>query len=253
MRQSLFAIFVSLLAATPAGAVDFFKCHNSSNFHQVVRACSRILTTVGIRPHVRAGLYAARARGYLGIARANDALADTDRALRLHRNEWFAWFQRGNAYIFLRRRADAEQAFSQVIAIKPRYTLAYTMRGQCRSELGRYEGAHADFARALRLSPRNVPAHFERGRTYLRQGLYRPAIRDFDWILTIEPNHKIAIRLRRAAYRRLQGRARLPRHVPGRGPSSAPDKTPGALPPAPKRKPATDPQGRQPGGPIQIR
>ena len=105
------------------------------------------------RDKAPAGLFASRGEAFLQQDRAEEALADFDKALALDPGLAAAWNNRGLALNVLRRHDEALASFDRALILAPRSGQVHNNRGDSLRELRRYDEALMSFERALAINP----------------------------------------------------------------------------------------------------
>jgi tetratricopeptide (TPR) repeat protein len=142
---------------------------------------------------------ARRAEHYAGRGRADRALADCNRAIKLDPRHKAAHHQRG---LVLAGWGDFEKAaadFTKVIELDPKNVAAHHARALTWGELGRLDEALADFDKVLSLNANHLAARYYRGLVLHRKGEHDRAIADFTQALKAQPNNAVVLRARGAA------------------------------------------------------
>ena len=114
------------------------------------------------------------------------ALEAFERAIRLKRNFYPAWYQRGNVLYALNDPWGAIGAFDRTVQIEPEFYWAWRDRGALLSTLGDIEGALISFDRALEIKPDDHVIWYMRG-NLLTQELrrYQDALDSYDRALEV--------------------------------------------------------------------
>jgi FOG: TPR repeat len=123
-----------------------------------------------------------------------------DHALRITKNNYLAYNNRGINYGKSGQYQRAIEDFSKAIDLKPNYVGAYHNRGIVYTELGQYQQAIGDCNKTIRLKPDDVAAFFNRGVAYGELGKYQRAIDDFNETIRLKPDHAEAYYNRGIAY-----------------------------------------------------
>ena len=167
------------------------------------------------------------------------AIADFDRAIRLHPGKASSYLLRGLARHQASHYPEALVDYSEVIRVRPDDPRVFIARGQAHHDLGAYDRAIADFTRAIRLRPGDPSAHFRRGLARYRSDDYAGALADFDETIRLDPNNGRAREFRDDTLARLGGRTR-----DNHGPSTPPGARPASPAPAgPSTRSTTPPAG----------
>jgi len=129
-----------------------------------------------------------RAQVYTTVGRHDDAVADLTSVVELFPHECDGYLERANAH---RRAGRAEEAladYDRAIAHNPPPE-AYHNRAGLLTELGRVDEALADYDVALDLDPDHVDTLVARARLHYESGDYDVACRDVDRGLALAPDN----------------------------------------------------------------
>jgi tetratricopeptide (TPR) repeat protein len=132
--------------------------------------------------------------------KAEDALADFNKAIELDPRSANAYFGRGVVYEELGREEAALADYNQAIELDAAYTLAYFNRGRLYANLGKLDAALADYNQTIKLDPNLTPAYLNRGIVYDSQGNGEAALADFNQALVLDPTYTLAYNNRGSLY-----------------------------------------------------
>lgn len=152
---------------------------------RAIRACRRAadLNSYLVPVHVTLGMIKT------GTGRAEEALADFNRALTLDPNDDAALRGRANAYRALQRTAEAEADFRAAIELKPDYWGGYNDLGVFYYMEGRLVEAAAQFEKVVELTPHSVRGYNNLGGIYYYVD-QEEAKRVYQRSLEIEPSYE---------------------------------------------------------------
>ncbi|MFQ5565754.1 MAG: tetratricopeptide repeat protein [Paracoccaceae bacterium] len=148
-------------------------CDRREPAAQVVRACTRAISSVRFEPARLAALFANRADAYRRLGDADRAQADYQAALKVDSRNPRGLLARGRTKARAGRHAAALIDFDRAIAAGPDRPDAYLARALSRVALGDLEGAVADYdhiladAQALAAQP---GAYRDRARVHCQLG-----------------------------------------------------------------------------------
>ncbi len=106
----------------------------------------------GIDNDIAAGAFFGRGIAKSKLGRHEEAISDTNEAIRLNPNYVEAYFLRGISKNNLGRREEAIPDLNEAIRLNPNYAQAYFMRGLVKGSLGKEEEAQVDYQMALKLA-----------------------------------------------------------------------------------------------------
>jgi tetratricopeptide (TPR) repeat protein len=95
------------------------------------------------------------------------------RSLRITKNNYMAYDNRGIAYGQIGLYKNAINDFNKAIDLKPDYYKGYNNRGFAYTKIGEYQRAIEDYSAAIRLKPDYAKAYNNRADIYLNQGNIR--------------------------------------------------------------------------------
>jgi tetratricopeptide (TPR) repeat protein len=155
------------------------------------RACHRALSLNDLLApvHVTLGLV------HLGTGRAEESLADFQRALALDPSSGDAQRGLARAYDALGRTAEAEATYERAIAIQPAYWGNYSHLAALFWRHGRYVEAERAFRRVLELTPDNVRGRSNPGALLHLMGRDEEAVGELQRSLAIRPTFEAASNL----------------------------------------------------------
>ena len=177
----------------------------------------------------------ARGRAHLALGEFEGAIADLDRAIRLHPGKVSSYFLRGLARHRASHYPEALADYTEVIRVRPDDPRAFIARGQAQHDLGAFDRAIADYTRAIRLRPDEPSAHYRRGLARYRSDDFAGALADFDEAIRLDPKNARAREFRDDTLARVGGRAR-DNHDPPTTPEAVPTNP---APARPTTRPAT--------------
>ena len=142
-----------------------------------------------------AGNSAYKARGhnnlglvYDGFDRADEAIEEFQKAIRLKSDYAPAHNNLGTVYYGLGRADEAIEEYQKAIRLKPGYALAHNNLGLVYGKLGRVDEAIEEFRKAIRLSPGMWQAYYNLGLAYEKKGLKEEALKEYEEALRIKPD-----------------------------------------------------------------
>jgi tetratricopeptide (TPR) repeat protein len=144
--------------------------------------------------------YNNRGVAYIGLRNYKQAIEDFNRAIAIKPGYAEAYNNRGNAYNSLGNYKQAIEDYNRAIKIKPGYAIAYNDRGGAYGNLGQYQQAIEDFNDAIRLKLNDGRVYNNRGVAYAKLGQYQQAIKDYNEAIRLKPNYTDAYNNRKNAY-----------------------------------------------------
>ena len=120
--------------------------------------------------------------------RAEEALAQLDKALGLKPDETQALTCRGNVLIDLGRFEHALANYDRLLALRPDDVSALNLRGLALESLNRPAEALASYDRAINVAPASLEAHYNRGNILADLGRHDEALASYDRALAIKPD-----------------------------------------------------------------
>ncbi len=127
-----------------------------------------------------AGDLARRARLHHLARRFDDALADSEEALRTRPDQPDAALVRVQALLELKRYGEVVEACNSALVRRPTVADFWELRGMARSFRQQYLEAVGDFTQALTLDPGRLSARTQRGWAYLVSDASKLALADFE-------------------------------------------------------------------------
>jgi len=138
--------------------------------------------------------YMNRAKAYLALGQADQALADFTRASALKQDinkacgRAAAYMYRGDAYRDLDQKQQAINDYSRAIALAPDVAEVYANRGLAYQHLGQMARAIDDYTRAIELQPDMPGTYTDRGTAYQESGQMPQALADFTKAIALKSN-----------------------------------------------------------------
>jgi Tfp pilus assembly protein PilF len=121
--------------------------------------------------------------------KADEAMAEFDRAVALAPNYASPYTNRGLIYIIRKQYPAAIQEFNISLAIDGRYALAYSSRAIANLELEQYDQALADLNTTTQLDPNDAEAWNNKGVAQQALGNTQEAAASYDKALTLNPRN----------------------------------------------------------------
>jgi tetratricopeptide (TPR) repeat protein len=112
-----------------------------------------------------------------------------NQALKVTKNNWLAFNQRGLYYSEKGRHQQALDNYNEAIRIKPDYAYAYNNRGNAYLQLGQHQKALQDYSKAVEIYPSYIQALNNRGNAHAFLGQYQQALKDYDQVISIKPDY----------------------------------------------------------------
>jgi len=128
-----------------------------------------------------------------------DSLTLLNRTLQVTRNNYRAYYIRGETYADLGKYQLAIEDFNRVIDLSPDY-IVYHNRGFAYYKLGDYWNAIRDYNETIRLQPGYDLVYYNKGIVYAKLGLYRASIEEFNRAIFLRPNNAESYYNRGVAY-----------------------------------------------------
>ncbi len=133
-----------------------------------------------------------------------EALNDSNEALRYLPEDVRTLARRGTTFILLHRFEEALTDLNRALALDAKDAWANAVRGEAYRRLGRYEEALADLNRAIELDEKHSWALAMRGETYRQMGRYQEALTDFDRAIALDEKYSWAIARREETERQIK-------------------------------------------------
>jgi tetratricopeptide (TPR) repeat protein len=121
----------------------------------------------------------ARGLMYLETGRAEDALADFQKAAKTDRANLQAQFGLGKSYILLGGYDQGIGPLSKVLLADPNNAESYRLRGTGYAGTLKFAKAIEDLNKAIELNPQDYEAYFTLGTVYLREENYDASVAEF--------------------------------------------------------------------------
>ena len=128
------------------------------------------------------------------------AIAEYNKALKDDRNNYDAYYRRGEAYFWLKDYRAAIEDFNKVLRLNYKNATVYFFRGTAYLSQKEYDLAIADYNEAIRINPNYAYAYNNRGFAYYEQKEYGRAIADYNEAIRINPNYAYAYNNRGNVY-----------------------------------------------------
>ncbi|MGE5537863.1 MAG: tetratricopeptide repeat protein [Gemmatimonas sp.] len=138
------------------------------------------------------------------LGRADEALADYERALTLAPDDPEILYNRGNALLDLGRWSEAIASYDAALKSAPGYPDALNNRGIALQRQGRAAEAVASYDAALAAAPQFAAAHYNRGNALKDLHRYEEALASYDRALALEPGYAEAANNRGSALNSLR-------------------------------------------------
>ena len=145
-----------LLLASPSAADDRKDCFSASHSEASIAACTRLLSTGGMRGSDLAGVHNFRGVHYLGLRQYDPAIADFDIVIRLQPQSALAFSNRSLSYQGKGDHARAISDMSVALALEPNaFADRWYVRGDNHERRRQLSEALADYGVALKLDPKH--------------------------------------------------------------------------------------------------
>jgi Flp pilus assembly protein TadD len=154
---------------------------------------------IGDGRQATADAYADRGRTELKTGAFVQALADFERAGKLHPKEAQYAYGRADAYSGMQQYSDAVKTLSAILAKQPHDVHALAMRALAQYRTKNTVAALADIDKAVAIEP-SASVYFYRGLIRAEQRRFAPAITDFSQALKYDPSNTAIIEARAQAY-----------------------------------------------------
>jgi tetratricopeptide (TPR) repeat protein len=147
------------------------------------------LWTNAVSSHPSATALINRAIELRKAGKRDEALALYNTALKMNKQAYEGFFNRGNIYFDMNQDSLALKDYNMSLSIKPDYAPTYDNRGALYAKEGRNDIAIADLNKALSLDPNYKQSYKNRAVTYMNMQHYEDAINDFTKFLKYEPKN----------------------------------------------------------------
>lgn len=182
-----------------------FRGHAHHRAKQYELACADFKAVLKNNPDL-----ADKAAAHVGIARTRIGkdhnwiiMAEYDKNMRKHQNQFFGHAGRGILLFELNDFASAETEFSAAIKLNPKIASLYRDRAQCRIELNNLAGAKVDANLSLSLNSSCTESLDSLGIAYLKQNEPEKALAYFNKAIEIDDKYTGTYRRRGNAQRQL--------------------------------------------------
>jgi len=182
-------LLMACTVAAPAAFADAVSDCASNNHEVAIRACTQLIK----RNPRNATYYYNRAISYRETGRADQALADYNRAIEINPRHFEAYNNRGTIFISRRDNERALEDFTRATQINPRYAIAHNNRGEALENMNRLEEALAAYTRAIENNPRYARAYANRGDIWRKTGRRENSIADYRYALQLDPDNRLAL------------------------------------------------------------
>jgi tetratricopeptide (TPR) repeat protein len=105
-------------------------------------------------------------REKLEMGRPEEAIAEFDKALRVHPGYADAYFWKGTVLMDLGKFQEAQAALQKAIELNPTFGIAYLALGACFNRMNNFSAAEQPLLEVVKISPDAMEAHYELARTY---------------------------------------------------------------------------------------
>ena len=209
---------VALSSITGARANDQDLCAGKGKPtpEQQVQACSAMIASPGLSPHMQAIAYNNRAAGYNRKEDHSRALQDLNQAIRLRPDYALAYRNRGDTYRFRGRYDLALRDYNEAIRLDPNSAPAFRGRGLTfhlkaswdfeglLNEEAYYKRAVQDYEQAIQLSPGVAINYILAGDSYAQMRRYDVAVKFYDKAISLDPSFGVAYVARAIMFRKLR-------------------------------------------------
>lgn len=120
------------------------------------------------------------------------AITCYDKAIELHPEDAFAWFNKGVSLDSLVRYEEALSCYSKAIVLDPEDAGAWNNRGNSLNNLGRHEEALNCYDKAIELDPEYPGAWNNKGNSLNGLGRYKEALSCLDRAIELDPEYLFA-------------------------------------------------------------
>jgi lipoprotein NlpI len=191
VRRLLIANALLFLLAAPARAQwngDAEKCAETSTPDLALARCTRAIQSGELSEPSMAVTLNNRGNAYQNKGDYVRAIADYDRAIKLHSDSALIYNNRGRAH---QHRGDYERAiqdYEQAIRLDPTSALAFNNRGRVNHLRENYAQAIKDYDEAIALDPDYQVAFYNRAFARFDQGLFGASVPDFARAVQLDPS-----------------------------------------------------------------
>ena len=137
--------------------------------------------------------YTLRASAWWALSKADEALADFDKAIELGYKEAHAYTSRGLFHAAMGNYEDAIKDYNRAIVIKPDDMAPYINRAAVYMQKGDFDSAADDYTTAMKDDKDNTALLHQRAIAYKNAGKPDKAIADFDSIVKQNKNDITAV------------------------------------------------------------
>ena len=191
-------ITLSMFAA-PARADDRTLCYRPSADTLKLEACARLIRSGRVPGRDIAYAYQQRGAVLASLKQFDNALTETNEAIRLAPHMWEAYYVRCGILFQLNHFEHAIPDCTEAIQHNSKHPDSYYARGLLFIKLGRNELALADLNTAIRIKPQFVFLS-TRGLIYIKIEEFDRAIADLDHAIRLAPTDSISYSYRAVAY-----------------------------------------------------
>ena len=137
--------------------------------------------------------YTLRASSFWALGKAEEALADFDKAIELGYKEAHAYTSRGLFHAAIGNHEEAIADYNRAIEIDPDDIAPHINRAAVHMQTKQYESAAADYTSALKSKENDIALLHQRAIALKSAGKPKEAIADFDYIVSKNPRDITAI------------------------------------------------------------
>ncbi len=196
------ALIGSSVVVGPAQANDTEDCY-SRNVDRVLKGCTRIINSRGVKRADLAEAYAARAGGHFDNNDSKAALLDVDKAIEIDSRNGLAWAWRGHIFNQSNEPQKALESFNNAVTFNPKDAGAWEGRALSRINLGDFTGAVQDGDRSIQVDPKIAAAYVVRGRARAGLEQWEAALGDYERASRVDPKLWSVAYHRGQLYRRI--------------------------------------------------
>lgn len=160
----------------------------AGDYPAAIRLLSAAIDSGKLGKNDLATSYNNRGMAFAATDKADKAVADYGRAIKLVPYYGPAYLNRGNIYSEQGKYDEAIAEFDMAIKISATYALAYNSRGAAYYRKGDLDAAMADLDATIRLKPDYGNAFWNRARVAMRKGDRQQALADFGQAVRFKPN-----------------------------------------------------------------